>query len=114
VAAGAQDGVRLGQGVGGNTQIALGVVQDEVLGGDELAGEPEAGAGVGEIQSRQDAVADRAGAQAFVEAGDGVGGVTQVDGEGVPRNGLCDAIWGGFSRHCGWLLAALIRKLLTL
>ena len=93
----------LGQGVGRHAQVALGVVQDEVFRGDELAGEPEAGAGVSKIQPRHDAVADRAGAQAFVEAGERVLGVRSTGWRGRPTGSGLDRARDGSTAH--WAVA---------
>ena len=67
-----QHRMRAGQFVGGRAQIHFGVVEDEVFEVDEFAGEPEAGAGVVKMRAGAKTVAQGAGAQALVEAGEGV------------------------------------------
>jgi len=56
--AGAQHIAGDGKFVGGGANIAVGVVQDEVFEMDELAVDPEGGAGVGEILPLNKAGAD--------------------------------------------------------
>jgi len=68
-------------------QIHLDIVQDEVFQVDELAGEPQAGAGVMKMGAGAKTVANRAGAQSFVEAGEGVLGLGDRDQEfGVAKD----------------------------
>ena len=60
--------------MGGRADVHAGVMQDEVLEGDELAGEPEAGAGVLEMRPADKTLGDRARPDALVEAGERVFG----------------------------------------
>ena len=60
------------QFVRGRAQIHFGVVEDEVFEMHQFAGEPEAGAGVVKMRTGDPAGAHRAGAQPFVETGEGV------------------------------------------
>jgi hypothetical protein len=53
--------------MGGRANIFRGVVQDEVLEMDELAVDPQRGAGVGEMGSRDKAGADRRTTDTLVE-----------------------------------------------
>ncbi|GCC42891.1 hypothetical protein chiPu_0027153, partial [Chiloscyllium punctatum] len=58
--------------MGRGADVHAGVVEDEVVKVDELAFQPQAGAGVGEVSPRDKAVADRAFGQALVEARHGI------------------------------------------
>jgi hypothetical protein len=55
----------------------MGVVQHEVFKMRQPALDPERGAGVGKMRARNPPLADRAGAQAFVEPGERILGFCQ-------------------------------------
>ena len=67
-----QHRMRPRQFMGWGVEIHLGIVQDEVFRMDEVASKPQRGAGVGKVRAGEKTVADGAGAQPFVEAGEGV------------------------------------------
>ncbi|WOJ91181.1 hypothetical protein RZS28_07890 [Methylocapsa polymorpha] len=54
------------------TNVHPRVMQDEILDGHELAGEPKAGAGVLKMRPADPALSDRARPQPFVEPGERV------------------------------------------
>ena len=68
-AAGAQHGMRPGQLMGRGANVHVGVVEHEVVDVDQLAVEPQAGRGVGEVGAGDKAVADRAFGEPLVEPG---------------------------------------------
>ena len=98
-----------GQFVGGRAKIHFGVVENEVFEVDEFAGEPEAGAGVVKMRAGVKTVAQGAGAQALVEAGEGVLGGDDSRHEGDvearsddPGQGEFGPLGGCFGRiFCG-------------
>lgn len=70
--AGPQRGLGAGQFMRRRTDVHPRVVQDEILEGHELAGEPKTRAGVLEMSSADPALNDRARPRAFVEPGERV------------------------------------------
>ena len=69
-AAGPQHRLGAGQGMGRRMDVHAGVMQHQVLEADELAGEPEAGAGVLEMGPADKTLGDRARPYALIEAGE--------------------------------------------
>ena len=84
-AAGAQHGMRPGELMGRGADVHVGVVEHEVVEVDQLAVEPQAGRGVGEVGAGDPTVADRAFGEPFVEAGEGILGGGERAGEFCPR-----------------------------
>ena len=79
----------------GGVSVAAGVVEDEVFEEHEVTLEGEAGAAVGEVCAGAPAVADGAGGEELVEAGEGILGSGERRGEGVPGERLGQAV-----NHC--------------
>ena len=69
-AAGPQHRLGARQRMGRRMDIHAGVMQHQVLEADELAGEPEAGAGVLEMGPADKTLGDRARPDALIEAGE--------------------------------------------
>ena len=69
--------------MGGRAQVHLGVMEDEVLEIDKLAGKPERKASVGKMPAGEKTVAQRAFVAALVEAAGGVLGGGEPVGHGL-------------------------------
>ena len=83
-----------GEFVGRGADVHVGVVENEIFEVDQLAVQPQAGAGVGEVGARDPAVADRAFGQAFVEPGQRVLGGGERAGELSPRQRIGNLVAG--------------------
>ena len=79
--------LRPDEGVGRGADVHAGIVEDEVVEGDELPLGPEGGAGLRGIGSGEDAGADGRGAQPLVEAGESIVGGRQRPDEVGERGG---------------------------
>ena len=84
-AADAQHGMRPGELMGRGADVHVGVVEHEVVEVDQLAVEPQAGRGVGEVGARDPPLADRAFGQPLVEPGERILGGGERAGEFCPR-----------------------------
>ena len=97
-----------GQFVGGRAKIHFGVMEDEVFEVDEFAGEPQAGAGVVKMRAGVKTVAQGAGAQALVEAGEGVLGGDDSRHEADVEGRQDDRGQGEFGPLCRFCLKTSI------
>ena len=82
--------MRSRQRMGGAADVLLGIVQHEVLKMHQLAFEPQGGAGVQEVGAGDEAFADRAFAQPFVEPRQRVLGRGERRRDPGPGQSLCD------------------------
>ena len=83
-APGAQHGMGPGQLMGRGADVHVGVVEHEIVEVDQLAVEPQTGAGVGEVGAGDPAVADRAFGEPLVEPGERILGGGERAGEFWP------------------------------
>ena len=77
--------MRPGQLMGRGADVHVGVVEHEVVEVDQLAVQPQAGSGVGEMGAGDKTGADRAFGEALVEAGERILGGGERAGEFCPR-----------------------------
>ena len=82
--------MRPGQLMGRGADVHVGVVEHEVVEVDQLAVEPQAGRGVGEVGPGDPAVADRAFGEPLVEPGERILGGGERAGEFCPRQRIGD------------------------
>ncbi|WP_158554859.1 hypothetical protein [Methylovirgula sp. 4M-Z18] len=87
-AAGAQDGAGLIELKRGDPDAEIGIAEDEVFGVDEIAGQPEAGGGVGEMLAGDPSHPDGAVAQPLIQSRQGLLGRRHGAGELRPGEGL--------------------------
>ena len=71
--------------MGRRADVHAGVVEDEVVGVDELAFEPQSGSGVDEVSPGRPAVANGTFGEALVEPRDRILGGGERAGNGGPR-----------------------------
>ena len=81
-----QDGMGASDLVGWRPDVHPLIVENEVFNVDELAGEPQTVAGVGEMGSGDPTIPDRAARQSLVEPGDSVFGRRKRRGDQRPWN----------------------------
>jgi len=93
-AAGAQDDMGAGELVGGGADVHASVMENQIFEVDELAVQPQAGSGVGEVGAGDKTGADRAVGEAFVEPGEGILGGGERPGEFCPRQRIGDWVAG--------------------
>jgi len=93
-AAGAEDDMGAGELVGGGADVHAGVMENQIFEMDELAVQPQAGRGVGEVGAGDKTGADRAVGEALVEPGERVLGGGERPGEFCPRQRIGDWVAG--------------------